>query len=246
MPQRWRMLQCSRKQNDEQRRQLELRQDNSRSVCHLTQRQSMMSKHSNKCCFLCVNYEQGCNWVIILNQETSFFSHFKAKIASASLPHRRPFRTQYSPMFMFMTLTETSKPLLVYFTLPIINCLPHTSPFPTFLWTPHIQKKEPVCWFQFCSYLYSRFCVPLWLNTLLFMSLFFMLLLFLFFLAHATQISNRRLHIVSHGLTLRPSTVDSSDGNQEKVSPTSAIWGMILILSQFKQRNKALWFKPTE
>lgn len=64
MPQWWRMLRCSRKQNDEQRCQLELQRNNSRSFCRFTPWQSMMSEPSNKC-LLCVNYEQGCNWFII-------------------------------------------------------------------------------------------------------------------------------------------------------------------------------------
>lgn len=86
MPQRWRMLRCSRKQNDEQRCQPTLRRDNGRSFCHLAPWQSMMSGPSNKPCLLCVNDEHGCNWFIISNQEAPFSTASKRRLPAR--PHR--------------------------------------------------------------------------------------------------------------------------------------------------------------
>lgn len=92
MPQRWRMLRCSRKQNDEQRCQPTLRRDNGRSFCHLAPWQSMMSGPSNKPCLLRVNDEHGCNWFIISNQEAPFSTVWKRR-----LPVRPPRVGKHSP-----------------------------------------------------------------------------------------------------------------------------------------------------
>lgn len=104
-------------------------------------------------------------------------------------------------------------------TLPSPYCLfsPYISNFLLFLLPPsHIQKREPDCyWLQFCLHLFSCFCVPRCLKLLPFMIPFFMLLLF--FSTSHTQISNKKLSIVSHGLTQRVSTVESSDGDHGRI-----------------------------
>lgn len=92
MPQRWRMLRCSRKQNDEQRCQPTLRRDNGRSFCHLAPWQSMMSGPSNKPCLLRVNDEHSCNWFIISNQEAPF-----STVSKRRLPVRPPRVSKHSP-----------------------------------------------------------------------------------------------------------------------------------------------------
>lgn len=90
--------------------------------------------------------------------------------------------------------------------LPPIVCFPIHLRFP--LYGPLTSKKKPVCyWLQFCSHLFQRFCVPLCLNSLPFMPLFLMLLLFLEHPTHRYQIGNCTLF---HSLTLQSMQTQNS------------------------------------
>lgn len=102
--------------------------------------------------------------------------------------------------------------------LPPIVCFPIHLQFPPFTFGPLTSKKRS-CLLLITVRLTSLsalLCSAL-LKLVPFMPLFFMLLLFFFFSTSHTRISNRKLHIVSHGLTLSASMVDFSDGNQERL-----------------------------
>lgn len=208
MPQRWRMLRCSRKQNDEQRCQQTLRRDNGRSFCHLAPWQSMMSGPSNKPCLLRVNDEHGCNWFIISNQGAPFSTVSKRRLSVR--PHRIG---KHSPGVQphVRALNELSCwlyqkppiPLLGYFTFPLLFVFPVHLQFPPFSFAPLSHSKKGTCLLLITALLTSLFVLLCY--ALLKLAAFYASVLHVasFFSSSHTRISNKKLRIVSHGLTAR-------------------------------------------
>lgn len=100
--------------------------------------------------------------------------------------------------------------------LPSIVCLPIHLQFTPFSFGPLTSKKNgPVSyWLQLLTSLSTLLC-----SVLLKLATFSASVLHVapFYSTSHTRISNRKLHIVSHGLTLRASTVESSDENQGRI-----------------------------
>lgn len=152
---------------------------------------------------------------------------------------------------------------LLYRYLPHIVCFPIHLQFPLFL-APLTSKKE-ICLLLITVLLTSlstRF-----FSARLKLAAFYAAVSHVapFFSASHTQTSNRKLHIVSHVLTLRVSAVEVNSKycwvfhwwreeelalrflqHWRTVSSTSAMARTLLISSQFEKRGKGLWFKSSE
>lgn len=159
--------------------------------------------------------------IYYLELGTLFFTHFKAKIASASFPRRQPLPTSTSPSSVFkwavlLTLTEISNPLLVYFTFSLLFVFQYISNFLLFLLAPLTFQKE-TCLLLITVLLTSL--SELLCSALLKLAAFHAAVVHVapFFSTSHTRISNRKLHIVPHSRTLRVSMDESCDGNQRRI-----------------------------
>lgn len=158
---------------------------------------------------------------------------------------------------LVLSLNELSRwlwekpPIRCWSTLPSSYCLfSHTSPISSFFCPPpsHPKKKSVCYWLQFYSHLFPPVSFPLCLNSLPFMLLFLMLLLFLAHPTHRHQTGNCALfHKFSHCVHLQSRWTQNTAGystDGERKNQHSGSSNNEGLSALHLRRQEQSWFHP--